>query len=359
MLPGMDSRSTILPSQPLVSVVILNYNGKRWLKPCLESLKRQTIVESMEVIVADNASTDGSDQLAADLLRSWPGAKFVQNGGNFGYCEGNNLAAREARGRFLFFLNNDTLMAPNCMEVLLRAMRDTGAGAGSPQILNYQDGMLQGYGRSGFDPLGYYLGQWDPLPGNRLFIAPGCAYCIRTDTFRKVGGFDPEFFMYVDETDLSWRVWISGEDIITVPEAKLFHWGGGATVQNNASASEQPISTTLFARFHGNRNSLLVFLKNAQHLLLLLALMHLACLAMEAIVLCLISGKCKEVGGTFMKSVTDLWRLRHHVLRERAKLASIRRRSDFWMLRFLHPLKLAQVETAAWILRAGLPRLRN
>ena len=76
---------------PAISVVILNYNGRRWLGPCLESLRQQTLLPQIEIILADNASQDGSDVLAAELARDLPNARFQQNGGNFGYCEGNNL----------------------------------------------------------------------------------------------------------------------------------------------------------------------------------------------------------------------------------------------------------------------------
>ena len=137
-----------------ISVVILNYNGARWLHRCLESLRQQTIFDRIEVWIADNASQDGSDRLAEELVRGWSNGFFVQNGGNFGYCEGNTRGAHGARGKYLLFLNNDTWLAPDCLETLFRHLEGLRAGAASPQILNYQDQQLQGYGRSGFDLFG-------------------------------------------------------------------------------------------------------------------------------------------------------------------------------------------------------------
>ncbi len=104
---------------PLLSVVILNYNGARWLERCLKSLRAQTIFDQLQVILADNASSDGSESLGKPIVESWPGGVFVQHGQNLGYCEGNNRAAETARGEYLLFLNNDTWLEPRCLEQLL------------------------------------------------------------------------------------------------------------------------------------------------------------------------------------------------------------------------------------------------
>jgi GT2 family glycosyltransferase len=104
--------------RPLVSIIVLNYNGARWLERCLGSLRQQTIFERMEVLVADNASPDGSDRLAADYMRGWPNGRVIQHGENLGYCEGNNRAALQAKGEWFLFLNNDTWTEPDCLETL-------------------------------------------------------------------------------------------------------------------------------------------------------------------------------------------------------------------------------------------------
>lgn len=348
-------------SQPDLSVVILNYNGLRWLERCLESLRQQTLLSRLEVIIADNLSQDGSDSLAERLLQGWPRARFVQNGANLGYCEGNNRGAAHARGRYLLFLNNDTWLAPDCLELLVSHMDATGAGAGCPQILNYQDGALQGYGRSGFDPWGYYGNQEDdPVPcgsvPRELFIAPGCAYCIRSDLFRRLGGFDAELFMYVDETDLSWRVWISGWRIITVPQAKLHHWGAGVSAP--AGAPEAAVfRTSVFSRFHTNRNSLVTLLKNAEHLLLGLAVMQLGSLLAEAVFMAVVTRNVTLLRRSYLGAIAGVWRLRFHILAERRRLRGLRVRSDVWMLRFLRPLASERGRELMRVLRQGLPRV--
>lgn len=322
---------------PDISVVILNYKGGRWFPRCLESLRAQTIFNRVEVIIADNNSGDGSDRLAQELIRDWPNARFVQNGDNFGYCEGNNRGARDARGRYLLFLNNDTHMAPDCLELLLEAMDAQQAGAGSPQILNYSDGDIQGYGRSGFDLFGYYTSAQegvngtevlDPAP-RELFVAPGCAYMIRTELFRRIGEFDRKLFMYVDETDLSWRVWIAGERVIPVPQAKLYHWGGGSTAGGEGVGG---IRASEMSLFYSNRNSLLVLCKSAEHLLWFLVFSRLLLLGVEGLVVLLLTRRWGAVQHCYLRAVAGCWRLRDHIVRERRHIAAFRRRGDFWMI---------------------------
>ena len=112
----IEGRQASGVAQPLVSVIVLNYNGARWLERCLNSLRAQTFFDRTEVIVADNVSSDGSERIGQRIVEGWPGGHFIQHGQNLGYCEGNNRAAEAARGEYLLFLNNDTWLEPNCLE---------------------------------------------------------------------------------------------------------------------------------------------------------------------------------------------------------------------------------------------------
>src|SRR5437762_2902790 len=105
--------------QPLVSVIVLNYNGAKWIERCLSSLRAQTIFSQIKVRVADYLSIYGSDQRAEQLVKGWENGAFVQHGRNLGFAEGNNRAAALATGGYLFFLNNDAWLEPACLEQLL------------------------------------------------------------------------------------------------------------------------------------------------------------------------------------------------------------------------------------------------
>ncbi len=160
-VPAQSSRPSLL-----VSVVILNYNGARWLERCLASLRAQTIFDRMEVILADNVSSDGSvPALGKQIIETWSRAVFIQHSQNLGYCEGNNRAAAAAHGRYLLFLNNDTWLEPDCLEQLLAETQRTGAGAAAPLILNYDDNSFQSLGAFGFDLFG--LASTRALPRKR------------------------------------------------------------------------------------------------------------------------------------------------------------------------------------------------
>src|SRR3954470_1517294 len=141
-------------SAPLVSVVILNYNGAKWLERCLRSLQQQTVFSQIKVIVADNLSSDGSDALAEKLVRNWPNGRFVQNGANYGFCEGNNRGARTATGKYLFFLNNDAWLEPDCLKILIRETEAANASAATPLVMDFDDDTFQSLGASGFDIFG-------------------------------------------------------------------------------------------------------------------------------------------------------------------------------------------------------------
>jgi GT2 family glycosyltransferase len=320
--------------RPLISVVVLNYNGARWLERCLNSLRAQTIFDQIEVILADNLSSDGSDQLGKRIVEAWPRGVFVQHGQNLGYCEGNNRAAAAAHGQFLLFLNNDTWLEPGCLEELLAEAQRTGASAAMPLVLNYEDGTFQSLGAFGFDLFGLASTRAVAAETREVLMPEGCAYLIQRKLFEELGQFDPDFFMFADEMDLSWRVWISGHQAVAVPSARLHH-RGAAQVNPAGGAATVEFRTSDTKRFYANRNNLLVLLKNARHILLLLVPLQLGLLLTEAIAGLVIVRRWGFVRRAYWDAVADCWRLRKHILAERRRIRQFRRRGDLWMLRFL------------------------
>lgn len=338
-----------------VSIIILNYNGKPWLHRCVESLACQKFDHGYEIILADNLSTDGSDKLAAELVQSLSNGRFIQNGANLGFCEGNNRPAKEARGDYLFFLNNDAWLEVDCLEKLREAVVQTSAAAASPLILNYEDNTFQSSGAEGFDLFGLPSGR-APVDGRRPVLMPeGCAYLIRRNVFEELGGFDPEIYMYADEYDLSWRLWVAGYSAITVPDARVHH-RGAANVNPAGGGTVVEFRTSDTKRYFANRNCLLVLLKNAEHVLFAALLLQLLLLMAEAAAALVLVRRVGFVQKAYWEAVRDCWRMREHIMRERRKINALRERSDFDMLNFLS-WRFNRWEEIKRVLAFGLPNV--
>jgi GT2 family glycosyltransferase len=173
--------------------------------------------------------------------------------------------------------------------------------------------------------------------------------------FETLGGFDEEFFMFADETDLSWRLWISGFRAVAIPGARLHH-RGAANVNPAGGESVTEFRTSDTKRFYANRNGLMVLLKNAQHVLLLLGCLQVLLLAAEAVAALLLVRRWSFIRRAYLDAFKDCWRLRGHILAERRRVGNLRKRSDWWMLRFLRfrPNRWDELQR---IRRSGLPEV--
>ena len=342
-------------TQPVASVVVLNRNGAGWLPKCFESIKNQTISNQLETILVDNDSSDDSVVVSRALLADFPSAAIVRNPIGLGYCGGNNSGTLAVRGKYALYVNNDAWLEPDCMEKLISEMVRAGAAAASPWVLNYADNSHQDLGFSGFDIFGLSTASEPASEVREIFIACGCSYFIEVEVFKQVGMFDAEFFMYSDEVDLSWRVWIAGHKIVGIPSARVHH-RGAAGVNPAGGARAVEFRTTDEKRFFSNRNGLLTLLKNGRHVILLLLLPQLLLLVLETAVGCVLLRRLSFAKTTFWDVLKDCWRLRHHVMAERRRIAGFRRHGDFWMLRFFR-WKLNRWFEIKRVLRYGLPRV--
>lgn len=250
---------------PLVSVIVLNYNGRRWLDPCLSALSRQAGAPAFEVLLVDNASSDGSSEF---VRAHFPGVRVVDNAANLGFAAGNNAGARVAAGELLVFLNNDTVPEPGWLAALHAA--HTAAPARDlvtsklvfltrPEVL---DSAGDGYLRAGG---AYKHGHGGPASrfdsGGEVFGACGAAFLISRSLFESLGGFDERFFMVYEDVDLSYRARLRGARVWYEPSARVAHAGSGTLGVASATAV-----------FHGQRNLEWVWVKNTPGGLLLATL---------------------------------------------------------------------------------------
>ena len=240
---------------PDVSVIVLNYNGRPWLKPCLDALAAQTGAPAFEVIVVDNASADGS----ADYVREhFPDVRVHEAGGNLGFSGGNNAGARLARGRLLVFLNNDTVAAPDWLRRLAGALDERpGFGFGTSRIVFADnpavvDSAGDGYlFAGGAFKRGYGQRADDYAESREVFGACGCAMVMKRELFEAVGGFDPAFFIFYEDVDLSYRAQLRGARCWYAADAVVHHAGSGTMGRQSVRAV-----------YYGQRNLEWTWLKN-------------------------------------------------------------------------------------------------
>lgn len=248
-----------------VSVVIINYNGGAFLQEAVNSVARQTF-QNFELIVFDNASTDGSaDALDLSQLAQ---ARLIRSDTNIGFAAGNNRAAEQARGQWLVLLNPDTVASPDWLEKLVAASQafpDCRNFASAQLDLNNPD-LLDGAGDAylifGFPWRGGFGRPASELPPSGwVFSACGAAAMYDRDLFLSLGGFDERFFCYCEDVDLGFRLQLAGYDCRFVSDAIVLHAGSGVT--GRASA---------FSTYHGTRNRLWTYFKNMPAAIILLTL---------------------------------------------------------------------------------------
>jgi GT2 family glycosyltransferase len=246
---------------PEVSVIVVNYNGRKWLDGCLSALRRQEGA-GIEAVVVDNGSSDGSAEFVA---RYHPWASLLTLERNLGFAGGNNAGAAVARGRYLAFLNNDTDADPGWVASLLSALdADAGAGLATSRIVSLDDGVTLDSAGDGYLRAGgaFKRGHGQPdaafLAPQEVFGACGAAFMIRRVVFEEIGGFDEDFFLVYEDVDLSYRAQIAGYRCLYVP---------GAVVRHAVSATLGRGSR--MSAFYGQRNLEWVYLKNTPWPLLL------------------------------------------------------------------------------------------
>ena len=207
---------------PLVSIVIVNYNGSALLDACLASIQRQEY-QPLDLIVVDNGSTDNS----VELVRSrYPGVRVLEQGRNLGFAEGNNVGVRAARGQYAVLLNNDTEVTPGWIGGLLEQLADPNVAVVTSRVVT--DGVPeQFYEMNGsLNPLGYNVMRvFRDL--TRVFFAGGASLMFRRAEIPEP--FLPEYFLYHEDVYLSWRMRLMGRSIRMAQPSVVYHRGSGTT----------------------------------------------------------------------------------------------------------------------------------
>ena len=211
---------------PLVSIIVLNYNAGDLLVNCVKSLY-DTSYNNYEIIVVDNASKDGSQKKCKERFDQ---IKLIENKENLGYCEGNNVGIRQATGEFIVILNPDTLVEPNWLTELVSAYKKHGEGLYQPKIISlYEKNILQSTGNM-IHIFGFGFAKDKGVPDSsqskeieQIGYASGTCLFTSQSVLKKVGVFDPFLFLYHDDLDLGWRAAQLGIKSYYVPLSVIYH----------------------------------------------------------------------------------------------------------------------------------------
>lgn len=244
-----------------IAVVILNFNGAEMLRAFLPSVVDYS--PEAEVIVADNCSTDASEQV---MREEFPAVRYIQLEKNYGFADGYNRALAQVEAEYFLLLNSDVEVTQGWLAPMLEYMDShPDVAACQPKLLSYKNkkefeyagacgGFIDKYGYPYcrgriFDTVEEDKGQYDSVA--ELFWATGAALMIRAEDYRAAGGLDGTFFAHMEEIDLCWRLRSRGRGIVCIPQSCVYHVGGATLNKSN------PRKTYL-----NFRNNLLMLYKN-------------------------------------------------------------------------------------------------
>jgi GT2 family glycosyltransferase len=307
--------------QPLrASIIIVNYNGGVKVVQCLRSVFG-LIEPGTEVIVVDNASSDGS---ADTVEASFPDLRLIRAGENLGFGAGNNLGAARARGRYLVFLNPDTVVCGRWLRKMLDVLdEDNEAGLVTPKILMADDSRLINACGNRIHLTGLTLCRGLKAPsqsfnsGEEVDAVSGAAFAIRRTLFDELGGFDEEMFLYVEDTDLSLRARLAGWRCIYTPDSRVRH--------------DYKLKITPLKIFYQERNRHLMLLKTFQWATL--AVLLPAQFAAECISWGFVLSADRKNIGNKVKAYKWIFSNRKRILKKRREVQALRRVPDRQLLR--------------------------
>lgn len=254
------------PSNIDITFITINYNSSHHTIALVESIIAHTLNDcNYEIIVVDNASEFEDYTHLHDTISSFPQVSIIRNRINNGFAGGNMLGINSAHGKYYFFINNDCLFLNDVGSIMKRYLDEhSNIAVATAKITD-----KKGHFSSSYKQFPSVIKQWfgnsvhrrlssKPFPSNKVrleaptaveIISGSCMF-FRAEEFNAIGGFDTVFFLYCEEEDICKRVWNNGKEIYFLPEAEIFHVGGGSSIRNIVLEKEFYISYTLLIDKH-------------------------------------------------------------------------------------------------------------
>lgn len=306
----------------LVSVIIVTLNNLDWLKKCLKALKEQNY-KNIEIFVVDNGSSDNTVNY---LKKYMPEINCIESGGNIGFGRASNLALKKAKGEYVLIYNDDAICETDFIKKLVLRIKN------DPSIGAIQGTLLFADRRNIIESAGAYLtptgilikdfgGEFNEKLALEKEVFNANLPLIRMSVLNKVGFFDDDYFLYFEEADLCWRIWLSGNKILYYPHAKIYHARGVTTKRLQAPVIVE-------STFRNRINSLMKNLETGS-LLKILPLHFLICIG--GVMAYIIKGKPK---GSIAILKAIIWNIEsiRETLEKRKFIKKIRRKSDSELL---------------------------
>lgn len=321
-MEGIDShedKRRLSNSRSKVTVVIVNWNGKQFLEQCITALMAQTI-QPHEIILVDNASTDES----VEIVRQFPFVRLIEQNSNTGFARANNLAinAASTESKWIALLNPDAFAEPRWLEALLIATENNPAfdmfasklvNASNPEIM---DGAGDAYHISGLVWRMWHRASVTTAPESEREVFSPCAAAAlyRHSALREIGGFDEDYFCYVEDVDLGFRLRLAGHRCLYVPQSVAHHVGSGTTGGQHSD----------FSVYHGHRNLVWTFVKDMPGILFWLLLPLHVLLNLVSIIWFTITGQGIVIWRAkrdAMLGLPKMWRKRQQI--QKVRVSSI------------------------------------
>jgi GT2 family glycosyltransferase len=235
-------------SRPTLSIVVVTWNGKKYTLECLDSLDKLKASLSMEILVVDNGSSDGTPSA---IQEQFPEVKLVRNNENLGFAKANNIGIGLSRGKYVCLLNSDVVVPAGCLESMTAYMEEhPGIGLLGPKMLSPTGGIGQSVMRlpTVWNSLCSALGLHSMFPDSKRFggflmngyeydviddveVLTGWFWMVPRIALEKVGGLDERFFMYGEDIDWSYRFLKAGWRVVFYPNAEALHYGAASSRQ--------------------------------------------------------------------------------------------------------------------------------